>query len=93
MMMTWARKDSHILAGSFFVSDTTYPLLTSLTVTPLTLNPTLSPGWASYNYSWWISMDLTSALYPDGVKVTFIPTLRIPVSTLPTGTVPTPEIL
>ena len=42
--ITWALKYSHILAGSFLLSDTTYPLLTSLTVTPLTLNPTLSPG-------------------------------------------------
>lgn len=57
------------------------------------LNPTLSPGIASGIASWCISTDLTSVYIKDGANVTFIPGFKIPVSTLPTGTVPIPEIL
>jgi len=38
-------------------------------------------------------MDLTSVVISDGAKVTLVPGLMIPVSTLPTGTVPIPPIL
>ena len=65
----------------------------SLTATPLILKPTLLPGKASVNSSWCYSIDLTSVVIPPGVNLTFIPGFNIPVSTLPTGTVPTPEIL
>ena len=47
MMMTWAKKVSVSLGGSFFESPQTFPLLMSLMDKPLTLNPTLSPGMAS----------------------------------------------
>lgn len=60
---------------------------------PFILKPTLSPGPAYYNYSWCISTDLTSLVKLVGAKLTVIPGLRIPVSILPTGTVPTPDIL
>jgi len=53
----------------------------------------LSPGWASAKDSWCISTDLTSVDNPDGANVMFIPGFKIPVSTLPTGTVPIPPIL
>lgn len=75
------------------VSETTYPLLISLTETFLTLKPTLAPELASSNYSWCISTDLTSVTISVGENLTFIPGFKTPVSTLPTGTVPTPEIL
>lgn len=73
--------------------EATNPLLISLTEIPLTLNPTLSPGIASVNYSWCISTDLISVTTLAGAKQTVIPGLMIPVSTLPTGTVPIPPIL
>lgn len=57
------------------------------------LNPTLSPGIASYNGSWCISTDLTSTAILDGLNLTTYPGFNIPVSTLPTGTVPIPPIL
>ena len=60
---------------------------------PLTLKPTLSPGLAYGKTSWCISIDLTSVVISEGEKITVIPGFKIPVSTLPTGTVPTPEIL
>lgn len=53
----------------------------------------MSPGLAYGNTSWCISIDLTSVVISDGENLTVIPGLSIPVSTLPTGTVPTPEIL
>jgi hypothetical protein len=81
------------LAGSFLLSEATLPLLISFTEIPLTLNPTLSPGVASKSYSWCISTDLTSVTIPDGAKQIDIRGLMIPVSTLPTGTVPIPPIL
>mmetsp|Transcript_22696 Transcript_22696/g.47894 ORF Transcript_22696/g.47894 Transcript_22696/m.47894 type:complete len:212 (-) Transcript_22696:795-1430(-) len=93
MMMTWATKEAASLAGSFLESEATYPLLSSLTETFLTLNPTLSPGMAWSRDSWCISTDLTSVVSPPGAKTTTIPGLMIPVSTLPTGTVPIPPIL
>jgi len=81
------------LGGSYFKFPQTFPLLISLTANPLTLNPTLSPGTASTNASWCISTDLTSDDTPVGAKMTSIPALITPVSTLPTGTVPIPPIL
>lgn len=57
------------------------------------MNPTLSPGIASYKASWCISTDLTSVETPYGAKITTIPGFKTPVSTLPTGTVPIPPIL
>jgi len=90
--MTWAWNWVHSLAGSFLVSEQTYPLLISLTAMFLTLNPTLSPGIASGIDSWCISTDLTSDEMFDGAKTTTIPGFKIPVSTLPTGTVPIPPI-
>jgi len=81
------------LAGSFLLSEATLPLLISFTEIPFTLKPTLSPGVASSNYSWCISTDFTSVTIPDGAKQIAIPGLMIPVSTLPTGTVPIPPIL
>jgi hypothetical protein len=48
----------------------------------------LLPGMAYYSASWCISTDLTYDLAPDGAKVTDIPGLMMPVSTLPTATVP-----
>lgn len=65
----------------------------SWTDIPLTLNPILSPGIASASYSWCISTVLQSPLIPVGPKVMCILGFIIPVSTLPTGTVPIPEIL
>ena len=59
----------------------------------LTLNPTLSPGIASEIDSWCISTDFTSVDNYDGAKMTTVPGFKIPVSTLPTGTVPIPPIL
>ena len=91
--MTWAKKCSTSAAGSFFVSEQTFPLLISLTEMFLTLKPTLSPGMAYSNASWCISTDLTSVVMLTGAKVTFMFGLSIPVSTLPTGTVPIPPIL
>ena len=44
-------KLKHSKAGLFLVSEQTYPLLSSLTLTPLTLKPTLSPGSAYSNIS------------------------------------------
>jgi len=79
--------------GSFLASPQTFPLLISLTLTPLMLKPTLSPGKASYKVSWCISTDLTSVVTSPGANVTVIAGLRTPVSTLPTGTVPIPPIL
>lgn len=83
----------HALAGSLLASEQTYPLLISLTDTPLILKPTLLPGLASDNSSWCCSIDLTSVYTPPGANLTVIPGFNTPVSTLPTGTVPTPEIL
>lgn len=81
------------LAGSSLLLEATFPLLISLTEIPLTLKPTLSPGPASVNYSWCISTDFTSVIIQEGAKQIDIPGLMIPVSTLPTGTVPIPPIL
>eukprot|EP00835_Amoeboradix_gromovi_P004167 NODE_309_length_11266_cov_0.459479.p4 type:complete len:258 gc:universal NODE_309_length_11266_cov_0.459479:10165-10938(+) len=91
--MTCAVKFSASLAGSFLLSLATNPLFSSFTLTFFTLNPTLSPGlpWASC--SWCISTDLTSVVRLLGAKLTIIPGLITPVSTLPTGTVPIPPIL
>jgi hypothetical protein len=86
-------KDVTDLAGSFLLSEATFPLLISLTEIPLTLKPTLSPGPAYASYSWCISTDLTSVTIPEGAKHMDIFGLMIPVSTLPTGTVPIPPIL
>jgi hypothetical protein len=65
----------------------------SVTDIPFTLNPILSPGIASANYSWCISTVLQSPYIPFGANVICIPGLITPVSTLPTGTVPIPDIL
>ena len=55
--------------------------------------PMLSPGSAIGIWVWCISIDLTSAVLLDGMKIRFWPGLRVPVSTLPTGTVPMPVML
>lgn len=86
-------KEATSLAGSDLLSEATFPLLMSFTEIPFTLNPTLSPGVASGNYSWCISTDFTSVITIPGAKHTYIPGLITPVSTLPTGTVPIPPIL
>ncbi len=86
-------KVSTYLLGLFLASEATFPLLTSFTEIFLTLKPTLSPGIASVNYSWCISTDLHSVYTPTGAKKIVIPGFKIPVSTLPTGTVPIPPIL
>ena len=91
--MIWASKDSQTFAGSFLLSEATNPLLTYCTEIPLTLKPTLLPGEADSKFSWCCSMDLTSVTTPPGQNLTDIPGFKTPVSTLPTGTVPTPEIL
>ena len=57
------------------------------------LNPTLSPGSAFCSCWWCISMLFTSDFVPLGIIMIGSPTLRIPVSTLPTGTVPNPGML
>ena len=80
-------------AGLFLESEQTKPLLSSLTLTFLTLNPTLSPGIASSKDWWNISTGVTLAVSCVGANVTTIPGFKIPVSTLPTGTVPIPPIL
>lgn len=83
-------------------SPQTIPLVNSETPLPFTLKPILSPGYPSFNYSLCLStlLTYTPVNYPFfpffslyGAKVTFIPFLMIPVSTLPAGTVPTPLIL
>merc|ERR1719442_19359 len=91
--ITWAVKSWTPDAGLSLELEATYPLLMSLTETFLTLKPTLSPGTASGRDSWCISTDLTSVVNMLGAKVTTMPGLMIPVSTLPTGTVPIPPIL
>ncbi len=77
--------------GSDLLSPQTLPLLMSFTDTFFTLKPTLSPGRASLRVSWCISTDFTSVVMLTGAKVTTILGRMIPVSTLPTGTVPIPE--
>merc|ERR1712021_223277 len=91
--MTWAVKLLQPLAGSRDESEQTLPRRISLTETLRTLKPTLSPGTASGSCSWCISTDLHSVETMEGAKETTIPGLRTPVSTRPTGTVPTPPIL
>jgi hypothetical protein len=86
-------KFSASLAGSFLASEATLPLLISLTEIDLQLNPTLSPGIASYKASWCISTDLTSDSTFEGANQMDIFGFKTPVSTLPTGTVPIPPIL
>ncbi|BAA30592.1 156aa long hypothetical protein [Pyrococcus horikoshii OT3] len=98
--MIWALNVSLVLTtvGGLSVCPATSPLLISFLLTPLTLNPMLSPGRASWRGSWCISMLLTSPciglwkIVDAGSKITTSPTLSLPVSTLPTGTVPTPLI-
>ena len=78
------------VVGLFFESEATYPLLMSLTETFLTLKPV-------YRDSLWetrsASPDLTSVVSMLGAKATTIQGFMIPVSNLPTGTVPIPPIL
>ncbi|KAF9676712.1 hypothetical protein SADUNF_Sadunf08G0031500 [Salix dunnii] len=65
-------------AGSSFEFEATKPRFRSFTATFLTLNPTLSPGRASWSASWCISTDLTSVVSPVGPKVTTVPGLITP---------------
>jgi len=46
-MITWAVKLEASFGGSSLALPQTFPLFISLTETPLTLKPTLSPGIAS----------------------------------------------
>ena len=82
--------NSFATLGGFLVVPATSPLLISFLPTPLTLNPTLSPGTASSSVSWCISIDFTSPVTPAGSNAIFSAVCNTPVSTLPTGTVPTP---
>ena len=85
-------KLSAALAGSFLVSEATYPLFKSFQGSRIE-KPTLSPGSAIWMTSWWHSTDITSETLVVGAKFTTIPALSVPVSTLPTATVPIPLIL
>src|SRR3990172_8054952 len=78
--------------GGWSVGPATSPRRRSFLSTPRTLNPTLSPGSACWIDSWCISIDFTSPILSAGMKWTFMPTFRTPVSTRPTGTVPAPVI-
>ena len=93
MIITCALKLMHSLAGSFFMSETTCPLLTSSYFICFTLNPTISPVNASCEGSKYISKEPTSDYRSVGAIYTVIPTFKTPVSIRPTGTVPTPPIL
>ncbi len=53
----------------------------------------LSPASAVGISVWWVSIDLISPSAPEGITIIFCPAFMIPVSTLPTGTVPTPVIV
>jgi hypothetical protein len=69
-IITCAKNDFTDFGGSLFKSPQTSPLLMSFTPMFLTLNPTLSPGMASVNYSWCISILLTSLYSSLGAKKT-----------------------
>uniref|UniRef100_A0A6N2LSH8 Uncharacterized protein n=1 Tax=Salix viminalis TaxID=40686 RepID=A0A6N2LSH8_SALVM len=71
-MITWEVKLAASFAGSSFEFEATKPRFRSFTATFLTLNPTLSPGRASWSASWCISTDLTSVVSPVGPKVTTV---------------------
>lgn len=66
--ITWALNELHSFAGSFLTSEPTNPLFKSLTATPFTLKPTLSPGIAYGWSSWCISIDFTSVAIPEGAN-------------------------
>ena len=85
--------EESIRGRDVFLVQSTFPNSDNLMELLLTLNPTLSPGMASSSEVWCISTVLHSVVMLAGAKVTSIPGLRIPVSTLPQGTVPTPVIL
>src|SRR3990172_1835837 len=78
--------------GGVSAGPATSPRRMSFFSTPRTLNPTLSPGSAWGICSWCISMLLISPILSEGMKWTFMPTFRTPVSIRPTGTVPAPVI-
>src|SRR5437660_58525 len=78
--------------GGLSVGPATSPRRRSFLSIPRMLKPTLSPGSACGICSWCISIDFTSPTLSAGMKWTFIPTFRSPVSTRPTGTVPAPVI-
>ena len=53
----------------------------------------LSPASATFSSVWWVSIDLISPWAPDGMTMILSAGFMLPVSTLPTGTVPTPVIV
>ena len=75
-IITRAVKPAASIGGSFLLSPATLPWQTSLTDTFLTLKPTLSPGRAELNASWFISTEFTSVVTLTGAKVTTMPGLR-----------------
>ena len=79
--------------GGLSTGPATSPRWTSVLDMPLTFIPMLSPGSATGMRVWCISMDFTSAVLLDGMKIKVVPSFRMPVSTLPTGTVPMPVML
>ena len=83
--------------GGLSAWPSTSPLAMSFFVKPLTLKPMLSPGSALCICSWCISIVLTSPTTPlpslPGITIILSFTLRMPVSTLPTGTTPIPVML
>merc|ERR1719510_888844 len=60
---------------------------------PLTLTPTLSPGPALSTVLWCISMEKHFPETPVGAKTTLGPGFKVPCSTRPVMTSPTPLIL
>jgi hypothetical protein len=88
------RRASSSLAtvGGLSAAPIMSPRLICFLSTPLRLKPTLSPASADSSCVWWVSIDLISPAAPDGITMTFSPGFILPVSTLPTGTVPTPVI-
>nr|CAA51987.1 unnamed protein product [Desulfurococcus mucosus DSM 2161] len=85
--------NSSATVGGTSSEPATSPRLISFFSTPFTLNPMLSPGSAFSILVWCVSMVLTSATSPAGMNTSLSPTFSTPVSTLPTGTTPMPEIL
>ncbi len=89
MTYIWPMNSLATVVG-LLTEEATSPLLMSFLSMPRTLKPMLSPGSAFSIRTWWVSMLLTSPLTLDGMNTIASPTVMTPVSTRPTGTVPTP---
>src|SRR5207249_12232162 len=92
MTMIWPT-NAFATVGGLSVWPMTSPLPISFLATPRMLNPMLSPGSALVILTWCVSIVLHSPTLPDGQKITLSPSFNTPVSTRPTGTVPTPVIV